>query len=382
MPYFGAAEYVTRVAAVRAEMERAGLDIVIGFESNDKLTGGNARYLVGVGEGPLPAPCYVVLGLSGPLCLVVMENRAETVGNHARSFSAPGVEVLAARGNWASTLADALESVRASGLIVGVDGAPVDGPVLTQVRNAAPHLGFRQASKLIDRARRNKTPAELEACTTASSIAGRVYNHLKSIVEPGMPHQLAAAEASYLTAREGGEELVLALGSGRPWVWSSAAPTRAPGIFEDGEPVSCEVNVRYKGYFSQVARSWPVGTVSPLRQRMIDAVADAHEYMVAVVKPGAVPREVFSEGLRAIKRHGFDYHGIRYGHGLGLTIGEGWDFADDEDSPTGTTRSPLSATAYAVCHPFLFERAGDGTVLFNALYGDPWIMSTDGAVRV
>jgi Xaa-Pro aminopeptidase len=382
LPSIDSQEFVARRNRVCQLTLEMGLSGLIAFDTNDKLAGGNARYLAGDVYGPLPAPSYVVLGPLAQAVLVVMENRAGTVGNQARSMCGPDVGVVVGDGSdWASALSQALDQVGATRGTIGVEGLPPTAErLLGSVQSLRPDLSFVMTTSLLERVRRDKSALELQLCRRASSISHHVFQYLKEIVEPGLPHAVAVAEATLMATRAGAEELVVALGSGRPWIWSSATPVRSPGVFEAGEPVSCEVNVRYGGYFSQVARSWPLGPVSPERQRMIDAVHAAHDAMVRVLMPGAIPREVFGVGLAEIERRGFAYQGIRYGHGLGLTIGEGWDFADDprDVDPNGSTLSPVGEGAYAVCHPFLFERADDGTVLFNALWGDPWIMASDG----
>jgi Xaa-Pro aminopeptidase len=377
---FSAEEIAHRSTRLRALLDGSGLHALIAYDDGAKLGGGNVRYIGGFAAAPPPSPSYVVVGPTGPATIVVMESRAGTVGNHAKSFCGPGVAVVVGdRADWAGAIAQALEQVGATSGTVGTDGIPTKDPaLLDKLRTIVPDVTFRAENKLIEKVRRDKSPLELEFCRRASQISKHVFDVFERIVEPGMPHELAAAEAAHLAALEDGEELVLALGSGEPWIWSSATAARLPGRFQGGQPVSCEVNVKYRGYFSQVARTWPLGTVTRDRQRMIDAVRAAHDRMIEAVHPGALPRDVFRAGLAEIRRHDFDYSGIRYGHGLGLTIGEGWDFADDDDNPTGTVLTPLGDTAYAVCHPFLFERDSAGTVTFNALHGDPWVMGTDG----
>jgi Xaa-Pro aminopeptidase len=360
----------------------SGLDALIAYDNGAKLGGGNVRYLGGFVSAPPPAPSFAVVGPTGPTVVVVMETRAGTVGNHARSFCGAGVVVVvAAMGDWATALAQALDHVGATSASIGVDSVPgrERTPLTESLTKLLPDVAYHNAEGTVEKVRRDKSVAELGLCRQASTISHTVFDAFQQMVEPGVPHQLAAADATALAVHLGGEELVLALGSGAPWIWSSATPARSPGTFQDGQPVSCEINVRYGGYFSQVARSWPLGTIDRDRQRMIDAVRAAHGSMVEAVRPGALPAEVFTAGLREIREHDYGFHGIRYGHGLGLTIGEGWDFADDDDDPEGTVLTPLSDSAYAVCHPFLFGRAHDGTVEFNALWGDPWLMTEHGA---
>jgi Xaa-Pro aminopeptidase len=381
VPEFTRDELANRISRLRSLLDERALSGLIAFDSNGKLGGGNVRYLGGFTAGPPPAPSYAIVGKTGPAIIVVMETRAATVGNHAKSFCGPGADVIVAKmGDLAGAVTEALSRSGATSGTVGTDQLPpADYVLVDKLRSAYPEVSFRAENRLVERVRRDKSPLELEFCRKASQISKRVFDAFEEIVQPGMPHELAAAELAFLTAKEGGEELALALGSGVPWIWSSATAARRPGWFEDGEPVSCEVNVKYRGYFSQVARTWPLGKVTRERQRMIDAVRAASDKMVEAVRPGALPRDVFRVGLAEIRRHGFEDNGMRYGHGLGLTIGEGWDFADGNGDPSGTALEPLSDTAYAVCHPFLFEKDRNGTVLFNALHCDPWIMGPSGA---
>ena len=100
--------------------------------------------------------------------------------------------------------------------------------------------------------------------------------------------------------------------------------------------------------------------------------------MLKVIKPGMTGREVYLEALDEVKKRGYDFCNVRFGHGLGLTIGEGFDFADWDNSPNGPCLSPIPEGAFGVFHPFLIEKDSTGRGVFNALWGDPWVLRAHG----
>ena len=68
-----------------------------------------------------------------------------------------------------------------------------------------------------------------------------------------------------------------------------------------------------------------------------------------------------------MRKKGFDYSGIRYGHGLGLTIAEGFDMSERDTTP-------IPEGAHGVIHPLVIK-ADTGSC---AIWGDPWILRVGG----
>jgi methionyl aminopeptidase len=93
-------------------------------------------------------------------------------------------------------------------------------------------------------------------------------------------------------------------------------------ILQEGDIISVDVGVCLKGYHGDAACTYPVGTVSPLRRKLLDVTEKSLELALAAVKAGntvgdighAVESYVLSQGFGIVR----DYAG----HGVGKEMHE------------------------------------------------------------
>lgn len=315
--------------------------------------------------------------------LVFVEGMGGTAVNVNQVFGPSSILPIAGGGEGsrpdvAGTIADALSKVGFTKGRLGIDGLNLMRyPVVEGLKaKLGPSVELAPAPRLVEWVRREKSPAELENFKKATALSKTAMDMFMEVVQPGIRQDVATAAVQHATNVSGAEQLGLIYGAGDPWLWGAQA--RGPLAFKEGDFVSCELNARFHGYYSQVCRTWPLGTVKDDRSKMFDAVKAAHDRMLDMVKPGMTPRELYMAALDEVRKRGYDWCGVRFGHGLGLTIGEGWDFADWDNDPDGPVLSPIQEGAFGVFHPFLIAKGSNGRGEFNALYGDPWVLGKSG----
>lgn len=362
-----------RVKRTQDAMKTRGLDALVVYDEGGFIGFGSVRYLAGYSHVPPPVPAFMVVPASGEPTLVIHRGMAGTVHNMADVYC-PTKNVQSPPGghmgpDWAAGVADALAASGFTRGLLGVDSlGALRHPVVEGLKAKLPDANLTDARGLVEQVRRFKTEAELANFRTASKISKMGADTFFTLMKEGVPHDLALAEADHVVRINGGEELNVIMGTGNPWCWGIGS--RGDLVFREGELVAIELNARYHGYFSQYCRTVALGKVSEDRQRAITAVRAAHDRAVGMLKPGITGKELFTAALEEVRKRGFDYSQVRYGHGLGLTIGEGYDIGDWDETP-------IQEGAFGVIHPFVINEPG-GRGTYNALWGDPFVMRATG----
>ncbi len=369
---FSQAEMAQRTDRVRALMRERGLDALIVYDEGSFIGFASVRYLAGYSHTAPPTPAYMVVGPQGDPTLIISQGMGGTQLSLTDLYcpisnvkTPPGDAVP----DWSAALVAGLEAGGYTRGRLGIDNlATMRYPVMEGLKAKLDGTEFVNARGLVEAVRRDKSEAELANFKKACELSKTGMDTFFSVVREGVPHSLALAEAEHIVKVQGGEELNVIMGAGDPWIWGVGH--RGDMRFESGELVSIELNGRYHGYYSQLCRTEPLGNVSEDRQRIITAVRAAHDRMLGMLRPGSTGKELFAAGIEEVRKRGFDFSNVRYGHGLGLTIGEGFDFADWDETP-------IPEGAFGVIHPFIINSPG-GRGNFNALWGEPWVLRAHG----
>jgi Xaa-Pro aminopeptidase len=381
---YSEAELKQRVDKVRRSFQDKGMDALIVYDENGIIGGGNVRWLGGYSHTAATVPAFAVIGASGDPIICFSEGMGGTYHHWHEMFgTAPYLAYggNALRPDIVGGLVKALQQVGFTKGKLVIDGLHLMRHLTVEgLKQALPEAEIVNAARLTEYVRREKSEAELENYKKASKLSHEAMDVFIKAVQPGVLQSVAVAEAVHVTESQGAEALDLIHGTGDPWFWGMEH--RGDLTFKEGDLVACELNARWHGFFAQVCRTWGLGQISPEKDKLVSAVRAAEERMLSTIKPGLTGREVYLAGLEEVKNRGYDFCNVRFGHGLGLTIGEGFDFADWDPDPNGTCLSPIPEGAFGVFHPFLIERGSDGNGAFNALWGDPWVLRAHGPEMV
>jgi Xaa-Pro aminopeptidase len=100
--------------------------------------------------------------------------------------------------------------------------------------------------------------------------------------------------------------------------------------------VCFEVSARFQGYWGQATRTCVIGKPSEKQRHIYETVMEAYQAMRSLLKPGIRASELFAVRNRVFTRAGYDtpvlLHGMRAGHGMGLTMAEGFDIYESDDT--------------------------------------------------
>lgn len=175
----------------------------------------------------------------------------------------------------------------------------------------------------LDELRIIKDDDEIELIKKAIWISDEAYSHILKYVKAGMSENDIACELETVMRR---------LGSQRPAFTTIVASgvrgalphgTATDKLINDGEFVTIDFGAVYKGYHSDITRTFCIGQASDKQREIYDVVLNAQLLGLKEIAPGKSGREVDAPVRDYIKNAGYgQYFGHGLGHGVGLEIHE------------------------------------------------------------
>jgi len=248
-----------------------------------------------------------------------------------------------------------LDSVlgRADAIGLTFDVTPIQS--LEWYRQTLPGRTFRDVSLAVRQQRSVKSPAEVAKMRVAADRACVVFAEIPSFLRPGMREVDLAAEIEHrlriagnagsppLRARDQAVFLGL-VASGD----SGAAPGGFDGavtgvgmtaaipqgasarVTQRGEPVLVDYAPVFDGYLTDISRTFAFGALAPEHRRAFDVSLEIQDALVADLRPGMDPVELYRRACARAEEAGLADHFMglpgeqaRFvGHGIGLELDE------------------------------------------------------------
>jgi Xaa-Pro aminopeptidase len=320
-PRFSEAEYARRYAAVRAEMEKRGLDAVVAA-GDSVFRNSNHANVYWLTNWLDPYAAYVVVPLHADPFLVISN---PLYLHHAKRASVLG-DVLGVY-TPGRTMGERLSDLGLGRGRIGLAGvrhvARASMPYEHQqdLQAAMPDATFENANDVMQAARLIKSAEEIAWFEKGAAFTDRAIDAILQNLRPGIPeYQLSAhIQASFL--EDGGALMFHFLGATPmadpetifPWQYPS---TR---VVERGDVLMTEISAGYWGYCGQIQRAFTVGAPpTPEYQRLYGLAAEAYQRVFEVLRPGATDRDVLA-AARGIEDAGYQTLDALL-HGWGITI--------------------------------------------------------------
>jgi methionyl aminopeptidase len=93
-------------------------------------------------------------------------------------------------------------------------------------------------------------------------------------------------------------------------------------VLRNGDILSVDLGVLYKGYYGDAAETFPVGTIAPEAQRLLDVTRQALLNAVAQARPGRRVSDIGFAVQSHVEGHGFSVVREFVGHGIGASLHE------------------------------------------------------------
>ncbi|RGQ84613.1 aminopeptidase P family protein [Megamonas rupellensis] len=168
-----------------------------------------------------------------------------------------------------------------------------------------------------------KDENEIELIKKAINISDEAYSHILKFVKAGMSEQEVATELEYFMRKLGSERpaFTTIVASGVRGALPHGVATDK--LINNGEFVTIDFGAVYKGYHSDITRTFCVGKASDRQKEIYDIVLQAQLLGLKEIAPNKSGREVDFPVREYIKNAGYgDFFGHGLGHGVGLEIHE------------------------------------------------------------
>lgn len=223
-----------------------------------------------------------------------------------------------------------------------------------------------------------KTSEEITNIRVSGHIIASVFEFLKGQVEVGVTTKYLADLSRKEILRLGGETVLLGY-EGFPDVICISLNDEVvhgiPGsrVLENGDLISFDLCVGYKGMIADSAFTMIVGEGSGAKRRLLKGTKEALEAGINVLHDGVRTGDVGAAVEKVMTRHGFGIVRDLVGHGVGHEVHEGPDIPNYGIAGTGRVLSE----GMTICIEPMSTLGGDNVVMGR----DGWTVSTrDGSL--
>ncbi len=370
-------EHADRIAALRAALDREGLDAVILYGAHRDYQPADLRYF---------ARWYCVeeetaalfVPREGPTVLLtdagwdIDRAKAEAYADEMRLTRDMGADLAG------------LVHEHAGGSAtpgVGIAGyAYFPAPAYLKLVERIPDGRFRDASPVTGALRMVKSHAELDLMRAASQISDAAMAAGLAEIRPGATEIDVAAAAEEVIRRAGAEpSFVTEMGSGP----RTALGTFLPGgrTLTAGEFAVLDCGARLHGYHGDMCRTVVVGGPSAEQVAKLEAVANAVEETITAIRPGVAVGEIRDVAAGAIARAGYadNWWDAFMPHGNGAGQHEAPNAKEHPDQPLleGMVLCIEPGLTFADEGAVIIEQmitvGRSGAEVLNALPTDMWV---------
>lgn len=173
-----------------------------------------------------------------------------------------------------------------------------------------------------------KNEKQIELMREAGRILAIVHEELREFIRPGI---------STLDIDRKGKEIIDSFGCIPSFLNYEGYPAsicvsvneevvhgipKKKRILKEGDIVSLDAGVIYKGYHSDAARTWPVGNISPEAQKLIDVTKQSFYEGIQFARAGRHLHEISRAIQKYVESNGFSVVRDLVGHGVGANLHE------------------------------------------------------------
>ncbi|OPY95440.1 hydrolase [Bradyrhizobium sacchari] len=321
---FPRAEYLRRLAAVKAEMAQRDIDaLVVTSPSNITYLSGHTAYTSYVPQGLVVSmheeePTFIMRRMDAPAAIhESFLDRNNVIGYPENLIANPekdGYDLVI------DFLHDRGLANRGVGLEPGFLTLRQFGRSQDKFAARLPKARIVDCSKAIDWIRLVKSDLEIEVMRQAAAIADAAITRAAEVIRPGVREADAAAEVIGTLIRGANGKPGTAIA---PYCMCSSPRTGtahirwSDDVFRDGSQVNLEVGGVRHGYTAALMRTYVIGKPSDRLRRLHEAEVAGLEAALNTVRPGATCSDVANAFYRTLEKQGFTKES-RCGYAIGI----------------------------------------------------------------
>ncbi|MCK1481386.1 M24 family metallopeptidase [Bradyrhizobium sp. 193] len=321
---FPRAEYLRRLQALKSEMARRQIDVLIvnNMSNITYLTGYTAKsgyvpqgLVVSINE---EEPTFILRRQDAPAAIhqTFME-RNKVVGYPEHLVGNPEKDGF-------DTVIDFLHESGLASRGLGLELGYLSAQAAEKFKGRLPRAKIADFTKVVAWIRIIKSDLEISVMREAAAIADAGIMRAEEVIRPGVREADAMAEIAATLARGANGKPGTSLASmylcssprtGTPHIpWSE-------DVFRDGSQINLELGGVRHGYVAAIMRTFSIGTPSGRLRRLHDAEVAGLEVALNTVRPGATCSDVANAFYRTIEKQGFEKDS-RCGYAIGIDWGE------------------------------------------------------------
>lgn len=303
---------VNRFARLFQSISDAGLD---GVALNP---GPSLMYLTGLNFHLMERPTVVLAVLPDRIAIIMPRLEAAKLAQMTGSIT--DFQYGDNPAEWPGVFKSACDSMGLNGKKIGVEPNRLRFLELNYLQLAAPKTHFLSAGSIFDVLRLQKDAGEIALMRQAVKIAQSALVNTIPLAKVGMTERELAAELTIQMLRKGSDpEMPFApIVSSGP---NSANPHASPSDrkLSPGDLLVVDWGAYYRGYVSDLTRTFAIGEVAPEYQHIAKIVAEANAAGRAACRPGIAAGDVDRAARAVIEKSGYGiYFTHRTGHGIGM----------------------------------------------------------------
>ena len=174
-----------------------------------------------------------------------------------------------------------------------------------------------------------KSAREIDLMAQGGKILAATIAHLRAAVKPGISTgELDAIAEDFIRSHEGAVPAFKGLYGFPGSICSSVNQEIVHGIpskkraLKEGDIISIDVGVGYKGYFTDSATTVPVGAISAEARRLLDVTQESLEAGIAAATAGNHIGDIGAAVQGVVEAAGFSVVRDLVGHGIGVEFHE------------------------------------------------------------
>ncbi|MBD12613.1 Xaa-Pro peptidase family protein [uncultured Roseovarius sp.] len=323
---FAPDEFQARLRKAQSGMAEVGLGALL------LTTEPEIRYFTGFltrfWESP-SRPWFLILPAMGDPVAVIPAIGAPLMGRtwvrDIRTWAAPDPE-----DDGVSLLADTLREI---GGPVGMPSGPESHlrmPLAEFERvKRASALAFRDDAGIVAGLRAVKSEAEIVKIAHICGIAGRAFDRVGEIAQPGVPLSTVFRNFQRLLLEEGADWVPYIAGGAGPMGYADVISPAGEAPLAAGDVLMLDTGAVWDGYFCDYDRNFAIGHATAEQSAAHARLIEAAEAGEEAARVGATASDVW----RAMARiTGSDETSGRLGHGLGMQLTEGLSLTHKDHS--------------------------------------------------
>lgn len=316
-------EKEARFKAVRREMEKQGIDVLIARGSSAVRGDGAAfRFLTDFPNINIPL-VLIFFRDRGTAPVLLVESRFQAMRAAKNSWASD----IRLSTNFLQSLTQVLQEKGLGRAIIGIDGLQ-NFPYLwgQKIEEMFPRIRLTEFGPVLKQLRAYRTPEEIKLVKKSAALVDRAFTEGVKQIKPGNTEWQVMAWMDYVLKSHGVEKTfnIISQGSKVDAYVPSARKIKKKGM------VFTELTACYGGYWTQLARAVslgkPDGKLIKLHQGAVRAIKAALPYL----KPGNKVAQPMSVMEESVKNSGLGCTPV-YGHIVGI------DMVEDRPSPQNQT---------------------------------------------